>query len=71
MNSLEAIDRAFKIWGDQVKKVRHVAWRHSHPGPGEAEYEVELFNGSFHDFDCNGHPTCHHACDEASARVCA
>lgn len=70
MTKNEAVERAFKIWGTQVREIRHVTWRHNAPGPGDAEWEVKLENGNWHDFDCNGHPTCHQACDEASVQVC-
>lgn len=70
MTKLEAVERANKIWGEQVADIQRVIWKGCDPGPGDSEWNVVLHSGSWHSFDCNGHPTCHHDCDLASVEVC-
>jgi hypothetical protein len=66
----EARERAIKIWGVSAVVINH--YGHSTrriSNPGEPEWYVEIDGDDSHSFDCNGHVTCHKACDDLEARI--
>lgn len=55
----EALERAKKIWGNNVQVVR----ASNYQIPGKTEWNAHWGNASiWHGMDCNGHPTCHFRC---------